>query len=91
MLCTAQTQILARTPVHPYFSVHHFLMNSAIEIGAFAQFSPNFYHGHSATMKFIQFHSDNRNSTFATTMCCWLTFLGRVFPKLIHELRILIN
>jgi hypothetical protein len=44
-------------------------------------FSP-IYHRHSATMKFVQFHPDNTNSTSATTNRCGLTFLERIFPKI---------
>jgi hypothetical protein len=51
-------------------------------------FSP-IYHRHSATMKFVQFHPDNTSSTYATTNRCKLTFLERIYPKSIHELRIL--
>jgi hypothetical protein len=58
--------------------------------GFFLTFSP-IYHRHSATMKFIQFHPDNTNSTSATTNHCGLTFLERIYPKSIHELRILIT
>jgi hypothetical protein len=49
--------------------------------GFFLNFSP-IYHRHSETMKFVQFHPDNTNSTFATTNHCGLTFLERIFPKI---------
>jgi hypothetical protein len=75
---------LVCTPAHICFYAHQFLVN-------FANFFPNFHHRHSTTMKFVQFHLDNTNSTSATTNNCWLTFLEHFFPKLNSQLRILIN
>jgi hypothetical protein len=71
----AHHAFLVRTPMHTHFYMHQFLVNSIAEIGAFAKMFPNFQHRHSATMKFVQFHPDNTNSTSATTNSCWLTFL----------------
>jgi hypothetical protein len=88
---TVHHAFLVCTPAHIHFYVHQFLVNSVAEIGAFAKLFPNFHHRHSATMKFVQFHPDNTNSTSTTTNHCWLTFLEQFFPNSIHKLRILIN
>jgi hypothetical protein len=80
---TAHHAFLVRTPAHiHFFYAHQLLVNSAAEIGAFAKPFTNFHHRHSATIKFVQFHPDNTNSTSTTTNRCWLTFMERIFPKL---------
>jgi hypothetical protein len=74
-LFTAHHAFLVQPPMHIYFYAHQFLVNSAVEIGTFGlKFSPT-YHRYSTTMKFVQFHPNNTNSTYATTNPCNLTFL----------------
>ena len=85
----AHHSFLVCTPAHIHFYVHQFLMNSTAKIGDFAKFFPNFCHRHSTTIKFVPFHPHNTNSTSATTNRCGLTFLERIFPNSIYELRIL--
>jgi hypothetical protein len=79
---TVHHAFLVHTPTHIHFYAHQFPMNSTAKIGAFAKKIPNFHHRHSETMKFVKFHPDNTNSTFATTNHCWLKFLEQIFPKL---------
>jgi hypothetical protein len=85
---TIHHAFLVRSPVDIHFYAHQFLVNSAAEIGAFGLTFPPIYHRHFATMKFVQFHPDNTSSIYATTNHCGLTFLERIYPKSIHELRI---
>jgi hypothetical protein len=78
---TVQHAFLVCPPAHIPFYAHQFLVNSAAEIGAFSNFSPN-YHRHSANLNFSRFHPDYTNSTFVTTNRCELTFLEIVFLKI---------
>jgi hypothetical protein len=93
-LFTAHHAFLVCPPTHIHFYAHQFLVNSTVEIGAFAKKFPNFHHRHSETMKFFQFHTDNNNSNSTITNPCWLTFLEQMFPKLnsrIHNFNQLIS
>jgi hypothetical protein len=89
-LFTGHHAFLVHPPGHIHFYAHQFLVNSVVEIGAFGlTFSP-IYHRHYATIKFVQLHPNNTSSTYVTTNHGGLTFMEQIYPKSIHELRILI-
>jgi hypothetical protein len=72
---TAHHAFLVCPRMYIHFYAHQFLVNSTAEIGDFGlTFSP-IYPRHSTTMKFVQFHPNNTNSTYATSNRCNLTFL----------------
>jgi hypothetical protein len=68
-----------------------FLANFTVEIGSFAQVSPNFHYVHSTTMKFVQFHSNKHKFNLCNYKSLLVDNTGMIFSKFIQRLRILFN